>query len=50
MQETTQSWKVFIDIKVRKWGGEESDGEYCNKNEVAISENGKMFMLNSDFF
>lgn len=35
---------------MRKWGDGEADGEYCNKSEIVISENGKMFMLNSDFF
>lgn len=35
---------------MRKWDGEEADGEYCDKSEIVISENGKMFMLNSDFF
>lgn len=42
--------KYFVDIRVRKCSGGEDDGEYCNKIEVVISENEKMFVLNSDFF
>lgn len=42
--------RSHLNTAVRRWGGGEDDGEYCNKSEVEISENGKMFMLNSDFF
>lgn len=35
----------MIDTKVRKWGGRGDDGEYCNKSDDRISENGKMFIL-----
>lgn len=50
MQERTKNWKVFIDNKVRKWGGRGDDSEYCNSDDI-ISENGKNVpIICSDFW